>query len=81
MEFEPYLGQIYEDLRQELQRSGALFEDPTFGADETSIFQFKGPLLRNVSWKRPHEITSDPKFIENGISPNDLCQGQLGYFY
>lgn len=81
MNFESYLKQDYNRLKRELLQSGQLFEDPHFPAEMSSLYQFTVPshvMYNNIFWKRPHEIISDPKFIENGISPDDLYQGQLG---
>ena len=81
MNFESYMKQDYKRLKRELLKSGKLFEDPQFPAVNRSMYQFTAPnhvMYNNIFWKRPHEIISDPKFIENGISPDDLYQGQLG---
>ena len=81
MEFEAYQNQDFKKLKKELLQSKRLFEDPKFPAVEGSLYKFNVPEYFNynrISWKRPHQIISNPKFIENGISPEDLFQGQLG---
>ena len=80
MEFEPYLKQDYASLKKELLKKGTLFEDPKFPATSESLFKYNipGNITFPIKWKRPNEITRRPKFIENGISPNDLYQGALG---
>ena len=55
-----------------------LFEDPLFKASVESITKRANiSQLDKITWKRPHEITKDPKFIVNSIQPSDLCQGKL----
>ncbi|CAL8083554.1 unnamed protein product [Calicophoron daubneyi] len=55
-----------------------LFRDPFMPANDSSIC---GPQARSSSsyqWLRPHELTSDPKFIIDGISRFDVEQGEIG---
>ncbi len=63
------------ELRENFLKTGKLFEDQDFPANISS-------LSRNVKdvieWKRPHQISSNPQFIENGISRFDVKQGKLG---
>ena len=60
-----------------------LFVDDKFGED--SINGISNLNSNLVKWLRPHEICANyylqPKFIVNGIEPNDLDQGQLGNWY
>lgn len=76
--FKPYLDQDFEKLKASALKSGKLFEDDKFSASDSSIYRFRNFYGRQIFWKRPHEIVSDPKFIVDHIVPNDLDQGQIG---
>ncbi|XP_078129398.1 calpain-2 catalytic subunit-like isoform X2 [Sander vitreus] len=74
--------QDYETLRVQCLKSGRLFEDNCFPAERTSIgYNELGPYsskTRGVVWKRPKELCSNPKFIDDGATRMDICQGALG---
>ncbi|CAK6951724.1 calpain-2 catalytic subunit-like [Scomber scombrus] len=74
--------QDYETLRQQCLKSGRLFEDDCFPAEYKSLgYNELGPYsskIRGVVWKRPKELCSDPKFIDDGATRTDICQGVLG---
>ena len=62
----------------ECLRDKKLFEDPLFKASVESITKRTNiNQLDKITWKRPHEIVKDPKFIVNSIQPSDLSQGKL----
>ncbi|XP_028459998.1 calpain-2 catalytic subunit [Perca flavescens] len=74
--------QDYETLREQCLKSGRLFEDNCFPAERTSLgYNDLGPYsakTRGVVWKRPKELCSNPKFIDDGATRMDICQGALG---
>ncbi|XP_017268469.1 calpain-2 catalytic subunit-like [Kryptolebias marmoratus] len=77
-----FSGQDYETLRQQCLSSGRLFEDDCFPAESKSVgYNELGPYsskTRGIVWKRPKELCSDPKFIDDGATRTDICQGALG---
>nr|XP_046258341.1 calpain-2 catalytic subunit-like [Scatophagus argus] len=77
-----FSGQDYETLRKQCLESGRLFEDNCFPAERKSLgYNELGPYsskTRGVVWKRPKELCSDPKFIDDGATRTDICQGALG---
>ncbi|XP_020896807.1 calpain-B isoform X1 [Exaiptasia diaphana] len=66
----------YERLRLECLRDGKLYEDPEFPANVSSLYD-KNPLQVNIEWKRPSEISRNPKFFSDGASRHDVAQGRL----
>uniref|UniRef100_A0A8D3AB06 calpain-2 n=1 Tax=Scophthalmus maximus TaxID=52904 RepID=A0A8D3AB06_SCOMX len=74
--------QDYESLRKQCLASGRLFEDNCFPAERKSLgYNELGPYsskTRSVVWKRPTELCSYPKFIDDGATRTDICQGALG---
>uniref|UniRef100_A0A3B3TU00 Calpain-2 catalytic subunit-like n=1 Tax=Poecilia latipinna TaxID=48699 RepID=A0A3B3TU00_9TELE len=77
-----FCGQDYEALRQQCLSRGRLFEDDSFGAESKSLgYNELGPYsskTRDIVWKRPMELCSNPKFIDDGATRTDICQGALG---
>uniref|UniRef100_A0A8C3Q088 Calpain 1 n=1 Tax=Chrysolophus pictus TaxID=9089 RepID=A0A8C3Q088_CHRPC len=75
-------GQDYAALRDGCLRSGSLFRDEAFPPSASSLgFQELGPgssKTRGVTWKRPTELCRNPKFIVDGATRTDICQGALG---
>ncbi|XP_008281698.1 calpain-8 [Stegastes partitus] len=74
--------QDYETLRKQCLERGRLFEDSCFPAERRSLgFNELGPYspkTRDIVWKRPTELCSNPKFIDDGATRTDICQGALG---
>uniref|UniRef100_A0A3Q2NV12 Calpain-2 catalytic subunit n=1 Tax=Fundulus heteroclitus TaxID=8078 RepID=A0A3Q2NV12_FUNHE len=77
-----YLNQDFEELRNSCLERGQLFEDDCFEAVPSSLgFNELGPTsykVRGVTWKRPSELCSNPKFISDDANRTDICQGALG---
>ncbi|KAK7901427.1 hypothetical protein WMY93_018196 [Mugilogobius chulae] len=77
-----YLNQDYEELKRSCLGRGRLFEDELFDAEPSSLgFKELGPYsakTRGVTWKRPRELCSRPKFIVENATRTDICQGALG---
>uniref|UniRef100_H2M8N5 calpain-2 n=1 Tax=Oryzias latipes TaxID=8090 RepID=H2M8N5_ORYLA len=77
-----FCQQDFETLRQECLSSGRLFEDGCFPAQSKSLgYKELGPFsskTRGIVWKRPTELCSNPKFIDDGATRTDICQGSLG---
>ncbi|KAJ3585550.1 hypothetical protein NHX12_014269 [Muraenolepis orangiensis] len=79
-----FYGQDYESLKAACAQRGrgGLFEDPLFPCAPSSLgFKELGPRTAKTSgvrWMRPTEICSNPKFIQDGATRTDICQGGLG---
>ena len=79
MDIKPYLNQNFHEIKRLHLQSGQLFCDSLFPAVQSSISVLNRNKKGNkLSWKRPHDIVSDPKFITDGINPNDFHQGENG---
>lgn len=87
-------SEAFEQVRSEHKMLGRLFCDPTFPADESSLYYSRRPPC-SIVWMRPPEIVSSmcradvlgiaprklhyPEFIADGtIRLGDLRQGELG---
>lgn len=77
-----FCDQDYETLRQQCLSSGRLFEDDCFNAESKSLgYNELGAYsskTRGIVWKRPTELCPNPKFIDDGATRTDICQGALG---
>ncbi|XP_056148224.1 calpain-2 catalytic subunit-like [Lampris incognitus] len=77
-----HLNQDFEALRRSCVECGRLFEDECFGPLPSSLgYDELGPgsyKVRGISWKRPTELCSNPKFIIEDATRTDICQGALG---
>ncbi|XP_064113941.1 calpain-5-like isoform X4 [Macrobrachium nipponense] len=72
-----FQGQKYSKLRKECINRGEKFSDPKFPPHDSTLFFSKQPP-GVVTWKRPHEIVDNPRLFVEGVSANDVTQGQLG---
>nr|CUU99161.1 hypothetical transcript [Hymenolepis microstoma] len=90
----PIPSETFEQIRSEHKMLGRLFCDPSFPADESSLYYSRRPPC-SIVWMRPPEIVSAmcrtdvlgiaprkihyPEFIADGtIRLGDLRQGELG---
>ncbi|KPP72414.1 calpain-like [Scleropages formosus] len=74
-----FRNQDYESLRDGCVKSGSLFSDPHFPADQRSMGMAPDADPKNaIRWLRPKEISKDAVFIEGTTGTTDICQGQLG---
>uniref|UniRef100_A0AAQ5XL74 Calpain-2 catalytic subunit n=1 Tax=Amphiprion ocellaris TaxID=80972 RepID=A0AAQ5XL74_AMPOC len=77
-----YLNQDFEALRNSCLERGCLFEDDCFEPLPASLgYNELGPdsyKVRGITWKRPTELCSNPKFIVENATRTDICQGALG---
>ncbi|KAM4566703.1 calpain-12 [Odontesthes bonariensis] len=74
-----FRGQDFKSLFDECQRSGELFSDPTFLAEQKSIGMPEDPDPKKaITWKRPKAINKNAVFVEGTTETTDICQGQLG---
>ncbi|XP_022646551.1 calpain-5-like isoform X2 [Varroa jacobsoni] len=76
----------YAALRKTCIESGALWEDQEFRADVTALGSDGGRWLKDshgiepgaIGWKRPFELTDDPKFFVEGLASTDVTEGIAG---
>ncbi|KAF6728910.1 Calpain-5 [Oryzias melastigma] len=72
-----FKNQNYAELKRDCIQRRKLFEDPEFPANDSSVFYEEKPF-GIVEWKRPGEISSDPRLFVEGINSHDLNQGDVG---
>ncbi|XP_026171820.1 calpain-12 isoform X2 [Mastacembelus armatus] len=75
-----FRNQDYTTLLNAHLKSGVLFSDPTFPAEQKSIggSELDPDPKKAITWKRPKEITKNAVFVEGTTGTTDICQGQLG---
>ncbi|XP_046720698.1 calpain-12 isoform X2 [Silurus meridionalis] len=74
-----FKNQDFFSLLDECLKSGKLFVDPSFSADQNSIGMPADPDPKlAIKWLRPKEISSNAVFVEGTTGTTDICQGQLG---
>ncbi|XP_064603652.1 calpain-5-like [Liolophura sinensis] len=71
-----FRNQKYSSLKADCTKKGILFEDPEFPASNKSIFFSQ--VDKDIEWKRPKEICKAPKLIVEGVSCDDIREGELG---
>uniref|UniRef100_UPI00398E757D calpain-2 catalytic subunit-like n=1 Tax=Pristiophorus japonicus TaxID=55135 RepID=UPI00398E757D len=76
-----FLNQDYQALRQHCLETGSLYCDESFPACPSALgYNELGPnsyKTRDVEWRRPKDLCSNPEFIVGGASRTDICQGAL----
>jgi len=74
-------GKLRDKLLMFLKGDEEKYKDPLFPADFKSLFR-QGMKVSSdwkyITWKRPQEISSNPRLYVNGVSSEDVCQGALG---
>ncbi|XP_047449259.1 calpain-12 [Mugil cephalus] len=74
-----FQDQDYKTLLEECLKSGVLFSDPIFLAEQKSIGMPEDPDPKKaITWKRPKAISENAVFVEGTTGTTDICQGQLG---
>ncbi len=54
-----------------------MFQDKDFSANSSSLAEIERKDA-NIKWKRPFELTNNPMLLVDGISSDDIEQGNLG---
>ncbi|TKR80373.1 hypothetical protein L596_014456 [Steinernema carpocapsae] len=72
-----FAGQNYRKLRAECRKKKSLFVDVAFPPTNQSLF-LDTQRNSDIVWRRPGEISDNPKLFVEGASPNDVAQGILG---
>ncbi|XP_060856220.1 calpain-A-like [Metopolophium dirhodum] len=69
--------QNFDELRSKCLKQKILFKDPEFDTYDLSL-SHRNLRKNQLEWRRPKEITDDPKFFVQGSSRFDVQQGKLG---
>ncbi|XP_072038054.1 calpain-A-like [Amphiura filiformis] len=72
------LSESYDSFQltfQAVSGDGALFEDPDFPTNESSLVAKRDNC--DINWLRPCDISSNPRMLVDGISRDDIIQGIL----
>ncbi|XP_040169218.1 calpain-C isoform X2 [Anopheles arabiensis] len=67
----------YERIKSECKQKGVLWEDEDFPATQSSVFYHQTPPF-TFQWKRPHEIVSNPVFVNDASAQFDIVPGKMG---
>ncbi|KAK5904761.1 hypothetical protein CesoFtcFv8_006293 [Champsocephalus esox] len=74
-----FMDQDFKSLLEECLKSGKMFADPTFLAEQKSIgLPEDSDPKKAIKWQRPKEISKNAVFVEGTTGTTDICQGQLG---
>ncbi|XP_070685810.1 calpain-12 [Pempheris klunzingeri] len=74
-----FRDQDFKTLLEQCLKSGELFADPEFPAEQKSIGMPEDPDPKKaIKWQRPKEISGNAVFVEGTTGTTDICQGQLG---
>ncbi|XP_078726850.1 calpain-8-like [Lampetra fluviatilis] len=71
-----HLEQDFEILRRACLGRGELFEDDAFPPGPEALGSLDADA-ENIHWLRPQEICPTPRFIAEGATTSDICQGEL----
>lgn len=74
-------GQNYGAIHHECRKTGKLFVDPLFPADDSSLFrEGNRPSFTSqaVEWKRPIDLCENPRLFVDGAESTDVKQGRVG---
>jgi len=71
-----FRGQKFSSLRKDCLKKGELFQDPEFPPTNKSLFYSKQD--KDIEWKRPKELCKVPKLVVEGVTCDDLNEGELG---
>jgi hypothetical protein len=70
-------GSQLDKIREEFKKTGKLWVDPDFPANESSLYFSEEPPEK-FEFLRPHDIVSNPLLFDEGADRGDIAQGALG---
>ncbi|XP_061829034.1 calpain-12 isoform X2 [Nerophis lumbriciformis] len=74
-----FLDQDFKTLLEKCLKSGEMFSDASFPAEQKSIGMPEDDEPKKaIKWKRPKDISENAVFVEGTTGTTDICQGQLG---
>ncbi|XP_061639271.1 calpain-12 [Phyllopteryx taeniolatus] len=74
-----FKDQDFQSLLEKCLKSGEMFSDQSFPAEQKSIgMPEEDDPRKAIKWKRPKDISENAVFVEGTIGTTDICQGQLG---
>jgi len=74
---------LSSEIESHCKQTKSKFEDPEFPTTGNSIYKSgNGPHIDKISgWKRPTELSQNPKLFVDGVEAGDVIQGALGDCY